>query len=58
MLYETKSEAKAAGHKTFFTGRPCAAGHRAERYTSTGACVVCNKRNTYAARAAKKEAKQ
>lgn len=27
--------------KRFFTGQPCEAGHIAERYRSTGQCVVC-----------------
>ncbi|MEX9793562.1 hypothetical protein [Morganella morganii] len=25
----------------FYTGKSCKNGHDAERYTSTGACVVC-----------------
>lgn len=27
--------------KTYFTGRPCKAGHIAKRYISTGTCVAC-----------------
>ena len=34
--------AKAAGEKTYWTGRPCAYGHTAMRYTSTGQCSACH----------------
>ena len=33
--------ARASSATTYFTGRPCVAGHIAERYVSTRACVVC-----------------
>lgn len=33
--------AKAAGSKTYFTGRPCVKGHISERYVSTRSCVEC-----------------
>lgn len=39
-----RDAAKAANLKRFFTGEPCAEGHIAERYVSTGACCECNKR--------------
>lgn len=35
------AEAKAKGHKHFFTGRACQRGHVAKRYTSTRACHEC-----------------
>lgn len=36
-----RTEAQAAGLKTYSTGRPCHRGHVAERYVSTGQCVEC-----------------
>lgn len=36
-----RSIAKAAGEKTFFTGRPCVRGHTSHRYTAGGSCSVC-----------------
>lgn len=33
--------AKAAGHVTYQTGKPCNKGHIAPRYTSTGSCSLC-----------------
>lgn len=36
----TFSEANKKGLKKYFTGKPCAKGHIAERYTA-GACVEC-----------------
>lgn len=38
----TRKEARAAGLKRFYTGKPCLQGHVAERYLS-GGCVVCHK---------------
>lgn len=38
----TRAEAKAAGHKYYFTGQPCVRGHVALRKTK-GACVECLK---------------
>lgn len=35
-------EARAAGHSRYFTGKPCVAGHIAERITNSGTCVVCH----------------
>ena len=36
-----RRDAARFGLKKFFTGRPCKYGHTAERYTSTGNCVLC-----------------
>lgn len=37
----TRTEARARGLKRYFTGRPCPAGHVAERYVSNYRCVEC-----------------
>jgi len=37
----THAEAKAAGLKRYFHGRPCRSGHLSERYTSNQQCVAC-----------------
>lgn len=37
----TRDDAQARRLKRYFTGELCIRGHRAERYTSTGACVSC-----------------
>jgi 5-methylcytosine-specific restriction endonuclease McrA len=42
----TKAEAKAAGLKRYFTGRPCKNGHIAERYLGGGGCVECIKQHS------------
>ncbi len=39
----TKEAARVAGLKHFFTGIPCAQGHRAERYVSSGKCAECRR---------------
>lgn len=36
-----RREAALRGDKRYTTGKPCLAGHVAERYTSSGACVEC-----------------
>jgi 5-methylcytosine-specific restriction endonuclease McrA len=36
----TRAEAKVAGAKRYFTGKPCKHGHISERYTTKG-CVAC-----------------
>lgn len=36
-----RAAAIAAGDRFYTTGRPCKAGHVAQRYTSSGECVVC-----------------
>lgn len=41
MSLATRAEAKAAGEKKYFTGKPCKHGHISERYTCTGQCVRC-----------------
>ncbi len=38
---ELIEQAKAAGDKTYFTGKPCRKGHIALRFVSTRSCVVC-----------------
>lgn len=37
----SRTDAAAAGQKRFYTGKTCRAGHLAQRYTSSGACVAC-----------------
>jgi hypothetical protein len=37
-----RAEAKAAGEKRYFTGRPCKWGHVAERLVSSGECAECS----------------
>jgi len=39
---KSRKEAKIAGLRHFFTGRPCKNGHIANRFTANGVCVVCN----------------
>ena len=39
----SQEEAKAAGLKFFFTGKPCKRGHVAERYVSSKNCVECKR---------------
>jgi len=38
----TLSDAKAAGLKRYFTGKPCKRGHVAERSVSAKACLACH----------------
>jgi hypothetical protein len=38
----SRSEAKARGLKTYFTGKPCKHGHVAIRQTSNGSCRECS----------------
>jgi hypothetical protein len=35
--------ARALGHRTYFTGKPCRRGHLAERITANKTCVECRK---------------
>jgi hypothetical protein len=35
------SDAKAAGLRRYYTGKPCAQGHVAERFVSTRGCSIC-----------------
>ena len=37
----SRSDAKARGLKTYFTGKPCPRGHVAPRQTSNGICREC-----------------
>lgn len=37
----TRSMAALQGIRRYFTGQPCKYGHVAERFTSSGGCVVC-----------------
>lgn len=37
----TRAEAKAAGAKRYFSGKPCPTGHIAERLASNGGCLIC-----------------
>lgn len=39
----TRQQAANLGQKRYYTGRPCSKGHSAQRFTSTGGCVVCSK---------------
>lgn len=39
----TRSEASQVGAKRYFTGSPCRQGHIAERRTTTGFCVLCER---------------
>lgn len=39
----TRQDAKAQGLTRYFTGRPCAHGHVAERLVSNGACIECHR---------------
>ena len=41
----TRSEAKAAGLKHYFTGKPCKHGHIHKRMTSSGNCMECDRTN-------------
>ena len=45
----SRKQAKSEGKTRYFTGKPCKHGHIAERYTSVGTCVQCNRdaRSTY-----------
>ena len=36
-----RAEARLLGLTRCFTGRPCKYGHVAERFVSTGACIIC-----------------
>ena len=38
---KTLREARAAGDKFYFNGKPCRHGHVGPRYTSVGYCVAC-----------------
>jgi len=38
-----QADAVAVGAKTYSTGTPCRHGHYSPRYTSSGACVLCDR---------------
>lgn len=38
-----RAEAKSAGAKRYFTGKPCCRGHIVERLTVDGACLECHR---------------
>jgi 5-methylcytosine-specific restriction endonuclease McrA len=40
-VIKSRAEAKAAGEKHYFTGKPCRNHHIANRLVSCGACVAC-----------------
>lgn len=44
-IVTSRKDAKAQGLKFYFTGKPCKRGHIAERYLSTGTCIICNSDN-------------
>jgi len=46
----SRSDAQARGLRHYFTGEPCKNGHRANRYTQSGACYECIRQSTYAER--------
>jgi hypothetical protein len=41
-----REEARTAGKLTYVTGKRCRQGHNAERYVSTGHCVVCQRQHS------------
>ena len=43
MTPSTRTEARSAGAKHFYNGKPCPRGHISLRFTSTGNCCECNK---------------
>ena len=44
----SRKEAKAAGLKRYFTGKPCKRGHVAERFVCIKHCIECNRASTAA----------
>jgi hypothetical protein len=40
---KTRPEARKARETHYYTGKPCVHGHKATRFTSTGACSECGK---------------
>lgn len=51
-----REHARQAGARTYSTGRPCKAGHVAERYTADKSCVECAKARADLRRALKPDA--
>lgn len=52
----TRAEARAQGLKRYFTGRPCARGHVAERFVVGNKCYACAAEDTAKWRSANREA--
>lgn len=48
MKIQERQEAVNEGLKKYYTGRPCARGHRTFRYTATGVCRDCSNQNSIA----------
>lgn len=46
----SRMDAARAKLNRFFTGKPCRAGHVAQRYVLSGSCVECTKLRVYAGR--------
>lgn len=44
MTPTTRAEAKALDATRYFTGKPCAHGHIADRHTTNSTCVACTRR--------------
>lgn len=44
VIFSSRSEAKKVGHVRYMTGKSCKYGHRDQRYTKTGNCVVCSRK--------------
>jgi len=44
-MLQLRTEAQAAGVKTFQPGRPCVQGHEGIYYVASGQCVDCAKHN-------------
>lgn len=42
---ELRHAARESGHVTYTISKPCRHGHQGPRFTSTGGCVQCTKRN-------------
>lgn len=42
LIVTRRAEAATCGLSRFYTGKPCKAGHLAERYVSNRQCVSCN----------------
>jgi hypothetical protein len=43
----TREQAKAKGEKFFYTGTECVAGHKSERYVTSGQCLACKRREGF-----------
>lgn len=54
MVPAERAQAIARGAVRYFTGLPCPQGHKAERYTLGGYCVVCQRAATRDNKAAAK----